>query len=256
MNLFFLKFGTIKLGDLPDLKIDISKYGQNNIPFTSNDPTTSAFASVFNSQFENFNNTIVFDLNSQTVEPLCQWAINETSKSIDKYLSCIGRNKLENLIDEYFIAMDFSRKADKITLTAHFNNQPFHIPPLALNAITNNLFKYFTNSTKNSIYLVNHPLPRTLDDTAREFLSADQTSYQLSTGLAFGFGFLIASFSAFLIKERVSDAKHLQFMNGCNIYIYWLATFIWDMVNYLITAILTIILFAVYQNLSYCIKKI
>ena len=43
--------------------------------------------------------------------------------------------------------------------------------------------------------------------------------------------FVPASFVLFLVDERVSNAKHLQFVSGVNPTTYWLANFSWDMVN-------------------------
>lgn len=48
--------------------------------------------------------------------------------------------------------------------------------------------------------------------------------------------FIPASFVLFLIQERVSKAKHLQFVSGVNPTVYWLANFSWDMVTLLPTA--------------------
>lgn len=44
--------------------------------------------------------------------------------------------------------------------------------------------------------------------------------------------FVPASFVLFLIDERVSKAKQLQFISGVNKTIYWVSSFMWDMVRY------------------------
>ena len=43
--------------------------------------------------------------------------------------------------------------------------------------------------------------------------------------------FVPASFVVFLVAEKSTKAKHLQFVSGCNPIIYWLANYIWDMVR-------------------------
>ena len=43
--------------------------------------------------------------------------------------------------------------------------------------------------------------------------------------------FVPASFVVFLVAEKSTKAKHLQFVSGCNPVIYWLANYIWDMVR-------------------------
>lgn len=43
--------------------------------------------------------------------------------------------------------------------------------------------------------------------------------------------FVPASFVVFLVAEKSTKAKHLQFVSGCDPVIYWLANYIWDMVR-------------------------
>lgn len=53
----------------------------------------------------------------------------------------------------------------------------------------------------------------------------------MSICVIFAMSFVPASFVVFLIQERVSKAKHLQFISGVKPVIYWLANFVWDMVR-------------------------
>lgn len=47
----------------------------------------------------------------------------------------------------------------------------------------------------------------------------------------FAMSFIPASFVLYLIQERVSQAKHLQFVSGVSPTTYWLTSFLWDMVS-------------------------
>jgi len=47
------------------------------------------------------------------------------------------------------------------------------------------------------------------------------------------------------------QAKHLQFVSGVDTLSYWLATYTWDFINYLVPAIVILILFAAFQVDSY-----
>lgn len=53
----------------------------------------------------------------------------------------------------------------------------------------------------------------------------------VSICVIFAMSFVPASFVLFLIEERVSKAKHLQFVSGVKPVLYWLANFAWDMVS-------------------------
>uniref|UniRef100_A0A3P9K113 ATP-binding cassette, sub-family A (ABC1), member 4b n=1 Tax=Oryzias latipes TaxID=8090 RepID=A0A3P9K113_ORYLA len=47
----------------------------------------------------------------------------------------------------------------------------------------------------------------------------------------FAMSFIPASFVLYLIQERVTKAKHLQFVSGVSPLVYWVANFFWDMVK-------------------------
>lgn len=49
----------------------------------------------------------------------------------------------------------------------------------------------------------------------------------------FAMSFIPASFVLYLIQERVTKAKHLQFVSGVSPLVYWLANFFWDMVRFI-----------------------
>lgn len=53
----------------------------------------------------------------------------------------------------------------------------------------------------------------------------------VSICVIFAMSFVPASFVLFLIEERASKAKHLQFVSGVKPVLYWLANFVWDMVS-------------------------
>ena len=59
--------------------------------------------------------------------------------------------------------------------------------------------------------------------------SATNTLVALS--IVFALSFVPASFVLFLIEERVCKAKHLQFISGVNPNVYWVATYLWDLVS-------------------------
>lgn len=53
----------------------------------------------------------------------------------------------------------------------------------------------------------------------------------VSICVIFAMSFVPASFVVFLIQERVTKAKHMQFISGVQPLLYWLANFVWDMVS-------------------------
>ncbi|CAG5917952.1 unnamed protein product [Menidia menidia] len=63
--------------------------------------------------------------------------------------------------------------------------------------------------------------------------------------------FVPASFVVFLVAEKSTKAKHLQFVSGCDPVIYWLANYIWDMLNYLVPATCCVIILFVFDLPAY-----
>lgn len=59
---------------------------------------------------------------------------------------------------------------------------------------------------------------------------------------------MMASFAVFLIKERVSKAKHLQFLSGASGINYWLSTFLWDLVYYTLATFFIFIVWAIFYR--------
>ncbi|XP_071520079.1 phospholipid-transporting ATPase ABCA3 [Panulirus ornatus] len=123
---------------------------------------------------------------------------------------------------------------------AFFNNQPFHTPPLALAIADTAVIHAVTGNNNITISTSNHPLPR----TDIEKLTQDQRQnlgFQIGFNLAFGMSFLTASFVIFLIQERSTKAKHLQFVSGVNFITYWTASAIWDFILFMIPCCLCLL---------------
>ena len=72
----------------------------------------------------------------------------------------------------------------------------------------------------------------------------------IAISVIFALSFIPASFILFLVEERVSKAKHLQFVSGVNPTTYWVANFSWDMVRGNKRGFLTLKLFILSQQIS------
>ncbi|XP_068200893.1 phospholipid-transporting ATPase ABCA3-like isoform X1 [Palaemon carinicauda] len=126
------------------------------------------------------------------------------------------------------------------TATVFFNDQPFHNPPYALTTMTNALARAITGNPKVQITTSNHPLPRTDYDKLTQDMRQN-IGFQIGFNLAFGMSFLAASFVIFLVQERSTKAKHLQFVSGVNFVTYWAASAIWDYIIFMIPCCLCLL---------------
>jgi ATP-binding cassette subfamily A (ABC1) protein 3 len=58
--------------------------------------------------------------------------------------------------------------------------------------------------------------------------------------ISLSFSFIPASYAIYVVKEREVKAKHQQIISGVSLLAYWVSTFMFDMVTYLIPSLFTI----------------
>ncbi|XP_075380013.1 phospholipid-transporting ATPase ABCA7 [Mycteria americana] len=136
-----------------------------------------------------------------------------------------------------------------------FNNKGWHAMVSFLNVASNALLRARlpagTDPALYGITATNHPLNLTKEQLSEAALMATSVDVLVSICVIFAMSFVPASFVLFLIEERVSKAKHLQFVSGMKPVTYWLGNFAWDMCNYLVPALLVVLIFLCFQQKSY-----
>ncbi|XP_042098875.1 phospholipid-transporting ATPase ABCA1 isoform X1 [Ovis aries] len=161
--------------------------------------------------------------------------------SADRFLSSLGR---------FMTGLD-----TKNNVKVWFNNKGWHAISSFLNVINNAILRANlqkgANPSQYGITAFNHPLNLTKQQLSEVALMTTSVDVLVSICVIFAMSFVPASFVVFLIQERVSKAKHLQFISGVKPVIYWLSNFVWDMCNYVVPATLVIIIFICFQQKSY-----
>ncbi|XP_008415416.1 ATP-binding cassette sub-family A member 1-like isoform X2 [Poecilia reticulata] len=136
-----------------------------------------------------------------------------------------------------------------------FNNKGWHSIGSFLNVMNNAILrsslKPGQDPMKFGITAYNHPLNLTKEQLSQVALMTTSVDVLVSICVIFAMSFVPASFVVFLIQERVTKAKHMQFISGVQPLLYWLANFIWDMCNYVVPATLVIIIFVCFQQEAY-----
>lgn len=130
-----------------------------------------------------------------------------------------------------------------------YSNQGLHIPAEALNGASNIMLKYYTNDSY-SIKTTNYPLPRNAESQQNAAIGSTETFYFALLCL-FGLAFLTASFILFVVNEKQTKSKHLQFVSGLDTVTYWLSNYCWDIINYLVIWLVIVILVAATQVTGY-----
>jgi ATP-binding cassette subfamily A (ABC1) protein 3 len=68
--------------------------------------------------------------------------------------------------------------------------------------------------------------------------------------------FLVSTFVVFVVNERSMKAKHAQFMTGIGATNFWLSSFLWDALCYLIPSVIIIIIVLAFQTSAYSTKDL
>ncbi|XP_058393801.1 phospholipid-transporting ATPase ABCA7 isoform X3 [Diceros bicornis minor] len=141
------------------------------------------------------------------------------------------------------------------SLKIWFNNKGWHAMVAFVNRANNALLRARLppgpNRSAHSITTLNHPLNLTKEQLSKAVLMASSVDVLVSICVVFAMSFIPASFTLILIEERVTGAKHLQFMGGLPPTLYWLSNFLWDMCNYLVAACIVVLIFLAFQQRAY-----
>uniref|UniRef100_A0A8D2LMX0 P-type phospholipid transporter n=1 Tax=Varanus komodoensis TaxID=61221 RepID=A0A8D2LMX0_VARKO len=176
-------------------------------------------------------------------------AIQQVKKLLEIANGSSGDRFLNNL-ESFMKGMD-----TKNNVKVWFNNKGWHAVSSFLNVINNAILRANLQDGENpsayGITAYNHPLNLTKQQLSEVALMTTSVDVLVSICVIFAMSFVPASFVVFLIQERVSKAKHLQFISGVKPVIYWLANFVWDMCNYVVPATLVILIFVCFQQKSY-----
>jgi hypothetical protein len=138
------------------------------------------------------------------------------------------------------ISVPMSAINNRLQVDLFWNSSARDAVPMYYHALHNQVLQTTLGNEKlkdSSVKIFNQPFPLTV-------AQKDLTDTQTSLFLALGFAFIPASYGAFVVMERETNSKHIQVICGVNFVSYWFATWLWDMLNYLVPATLSILMIA------------
>uniref|UniRef100_A0A8C1AI11 P-type phospholipid transporter n=1 Tax=Cyprinus carpio carpio TaxID=630221 RepID=A0A8C1AI11_CYPCA len=140
-----------------------------------------------------------------------------------------------------------------------FNNKGWHAMASFVNIMNNGLLRANlppdVERRKYGMTAYNHPLNLTKEQLTEMALMTTSVDVLVSICVIFAMSFVPASFVLFLIEERVSKSKHLQFVSGVKPILYWTTNYLWDMLNYAVPATMVVFIFISFQQESYVSEK-
>lgn len=72
--------------------------------------------------------------------------------------------------------------------------------------------------------------------------------FSIAFNIVFAMAFVSSFYVLFYVRERVTNAKHLQFVSGVEVSTFWCISYICDLITFIITAIALIITLVSFQE--------
>ncbi|KAM3865832.1 retinal-specific phospholipid-transporting ATPase ABCA4-like [Diretmus argenteus] len=136
-----------------------------------------------------------------------------------------------------------------------YNNKGWHSVVAFMNVANNAILRAFlprgARPVDYGITAINHPLNLTKEQLSEVTVLKTSVDAVVAICVIFAMSFIPASFVLYLIQERVTKAKHLQFVSGVSPVVYWVANFFWDMMNYSVSAALVVGIFMCFDKKCY-----
>lgn len=131
------------------------------------------------------------------------------------------------------------------SIWAWYNGQAIHTASLALDLVHNALVRLHLGEDY-SIHISNKPL------AYQAKKDSDRPSVNMTDTLLFIIPIIMSVmysfFVAFYIKEKVCNAKFLQFASGANVPVFWAASILWDVITICVTIAIIVGILAAGKN--------
>uniref|UniRef100_A0A673INR0 P-type phospholipid transporter n=1 Tax=Sinocyclocheilus rhinocerous TaxID=307959 RepID=A0A673INR0_9TELE len=179
----------------------------------------------------------------------------------DMLMDLTGRNISDYLVKTYpnlIRTRYYGAFATNHSLTCShvwFNNKGWHAMVAFMNVANNGILRANlppgADLNEYGITAINHPLNLTKEQLSEVTVLSTSVDAVVAICVIFAMSFVPASFVLYLIQERVTQAKHLQFVSGVSPLVYWIANFFWDMINYAVSAAMVVGIFIAFDKKCY-----
>ncbi|XP_031243982.1 ATP-binding cassette sub-family A member 3-like isoform X2 [Mastomys coucha] len=140
------------------------------------------------------------------------------------------------------IALSIKVVADRVKLTVLFNNEAYHSPSLALAVLDNILFMSLSGADA-SITVFNKPQPNPQSKEQLGSTDGKIVAFKIQLGVAL----LVSGFCILTVTERLTKAKHMQFLSGVSVLVYWLSALVFDFIIFFISCCFLLVMFKYYK---------
>ncbi|KAJ6921835.1 ABC transporter A family member 1 isoform X1, partial [Populus alba x Populus x berolinensis] len=141
------------------------------------------------------------------------------------------------------IVMDKQHDDGSLGYTILHNSSCQHAAPTFINLMNAAILRLATGDQNMTIQTRNHPLPMT---KSQHLQHHDLDAFSAAIIVNIAFSFIPASFAVAIVKEREVKAKHQQLISGVSVLSYWVSTYIWDFISFLIPSSFALVLFYIF----------
>uniref|UniRef100_A0A8C6ACI4 ATP-binding cassette sub-family A member 3-like n=1 Tax=Marmota marmota marmota TaxID=9994 RepID=A0A8C6ACI4_MARMA len=215
---------------MPAREMDLRHYGQTIVPYSISG--NSGLALTLIKKLEIF-------LKSKNQE------LRKVKGNVQNYIL-----ESKECRDFCIIALSIKVEKNKTVFTVLFNNKAYHSSATSL-AVLDNILFMLLSGPRASITVSNKPQPLPVYGSN----TVPINGLQIVQCLAFGISVVAGSFCLQTVIERISKAKHIQFLSGVYVLTYWLSALLWDLICFSIPCCLLLIQNSIYSFGEHGIAK-
>ncbi|CAH6793029.1 phospholipid-transporting ATPase ABCA3 [Phodopus roborovskii] len=202
--------------------MDLEQYGETIVPFSiSGDPDL----------------TQILTKNLEIMLKAKKQKLHEVQGDVQDYLIT---NK--ECIYSCIIAFSINVSREKKTFTFWFNNEAYHSSSLSLSVLDNIIFMSLSGPDA-TITVSNKPQPRPVLENKSN--KRHIPGFEIVFNLLFGMSIFTSGFCLLTVTERVSKAKHIQFVSGVYTFNFWLSALLWDLTIHFVACALMLLVFLI-----------
>ncbi|XP_040023136.2 retinal-specific phospholipid-transporting ATPase ABCA4a isoform X3 [Gasterosteus aculeatus] len=179
--------------------------------------------------------------------------IQDVAAQLGQLLNITGGNCSKQTLKDVGTFLRYMETQDSVKVW--YNNKGWHAMVSFMNVANNAILRANlpkrANLDEYGITAINHPLNLTKEQLSEITILTTSVDAVVAICVIFAMSFVPASFVLYLIQERVTQAKHLQFVSGVSPLVYWMANFLWDMLNYSISAAMVVEIFIFFDKKCY-----
>ncbi|KAM4533545.1 retinal-specific phospholipid-transporting ATPase ABCA4-like [Odontesthes bonariensis] len=180
-------------------------------------------------------------------------AIQDVAAQLGQLLNVTGGKHSKQMLNDIGTFLKYMETENNVKVW--YNNKGWHAMVSFMNVANNAILRANlpkgANLDEYGITAINHPLNLSKEQLSEITVLTTSVDAVVAICVIFAMSFVPASFVLYLIQERVTQAKHLQFVSGVSPLVYWIANFLWDMVNYSISAAMVVKIFIFFDKRCY-----